>query len=376
MGLLSALRRRILADLDSRLAPRFHEIFDADPVTIYDVGAAGGVFTPYRDGPVGWAPVIGFEPHPESYRQLIDAGLPEHVTLHNLALADQDGPITFYAGKEEDRTRSSLRPIDYIGSGNEKITIEALTLDAAPEHLGIPPANFIKLDTEGTEDLVIKGGAQMFAHEILGVQTEITFWTEQSGGVSFSQIDSRLSELGFVLFDLQINRSDVRVIGGRKDKVRSGDALYLRNFDHLWSEDGNQTVLRSKLMKLMSLAIGWRYLNYALELADFGHAHGLLDGQEFEAIVTPLTRTNDLSDRVPSFPGRMGLALLFDSLSYALYPNMKKGVPFSFNSLGNHWVVRNGRSNPSSVSLHCPVLKSGTVNLAKTIHVTKQDDAS
>jgi hypothetical protein len=216
----------------------------------------------------------------------------------------------------------------------------------------------------------------MFAHEILGVQTEITFWTEQSGGVSFSQIDSRLSELGFVLFDLQINRSDVRVIGGRKDKVRSGDALYLRNFDHLWSEDGNQTVLRSKLMKLMSLAIGWRYLNYALELADFGHAHGLLDGQEFEAIVTPLTRTNDLSDRVPSFPGRMGLALLFDSLSYALYPNMKKGVPFSFNSLGNHWVVRNGRSNPSSVSLHCPVLKSGTVNLAKTIHVTKQDDAS
>lgn len=216
----------------------------------------------------------------------------------------------------------------------------------------------------------------MFTDEILGVQTEVAFWTETSGGVPFSRLDSQLNELGFVLFDLQINRSDVRAIGGRKDKVRSGDALYLRNFDHLWSEDGNHAVLRSKLLKLMSLAIGWRYLNYALELADFGRAYGLIDSAEFDAIVTPLIRTCDLSDRVPNIPGRMGLALLFDSLSYALYPNMKKGVPFSFNSLGNHWVVQSGKNKPSSVFLHCPVLKSGTINQSKTVRMESHDDAS
>lgn len=376
MGLLTALRRSLIADLDSRLAPRFHDLFDADPVVIYDVGAAGGAITPYRDGPTRWAPVIGFEPHPESYRQLMAAGLPEHVTLHNLALADQDGPVTFFAGQESQRTKSSLRPIDYTGSKNEEITLDALTLDSAPERLGIPAANFIKLDTEGTEDLIMKGGEQMFAHDILGVQTEIAFWTELSAGVSFSQIDSHLTSLGFVLFDLQINRSDVRVIGGRKDKVRSGDALYLRNFDHLWSEDGDQVVLRSKLLKLMSLAIGWQYLNYTLELADFGHEHGLLDSAEFEAIVTPLTQTRDLSDRIPNFPGRTGLALLFDSLSYAFYPSMKKGVPFAFNSLGNHWVVKNKKARPARVFLHCPVLKEGTVNQSKTVRIDKHDSAS
>jgi FkbM family methyltransferase len=376
MGLLTALRRSIIADLDSRLAPQFHDLFDADPITIYDVGAAGGAITPYPDGPSNWAPVVGFEPHPVSHRRLIDAGLPDHVSLHNLALADHDGPVTFYSGQGKQRTKSSLRPIDYTGSVNEEVTIDALALDSVPERLGIPAPNFIKLDTEGTEDQIMKGGEQMFADEILGVQTEIAFWTEQSGGVPFSQIDSRLTAQGFVLFDLQINRSDIRVIGGRKDKVRSGDALYLRNFDQLWSAEGDQAVLRTKLLKLMSLAIAWRYLNYAFELADFGREHALLDRTEFDAIVTPLIRTSDLSDRIPNIPGRMGLALLFDSLSYAFYPSMKKGVPYAFNSLGNHWVVRKEKNRPSSVFLHCPVLKNGTVNQAKTIQLDDHHDTS
>lgn len=376
MGLLNSLRRRMLADLDSRLAPRFHEAFEANPVAIYDVGAAGGAITPYPEGPTSWAPVIGFEPHPVSYQRLVDAGLPAHVTLHNLALAEEDGPITFYAGDEAQRTKSSLRPIDYIGGNNEAITLEGMRLDSAPERLGIRPANFIKLDTEGTEDVIMRGGERMFATDVLGVQTEIAFWTDQSGGVSFSQIDSHLTSRGFVLFDLQINRSDVRVIGGRKDKVRSGDALYFRNFEHLWSAGGDRATLRTKLLQLTSLAISWRYINYALELADFGRKKELLDDAEFDSIVAPLIRTSDLSDRVPNFPGRTGLALLFDSLSYALYPKMKKGVPFSFNSLGNHWVVRNKRNTPDSVFLHCPVLEEGTVNLSKTVEIDARGKAS
>jgi len=374
MDIFSALRRQIIADLDSRLAPQFHDTFATSPVTIYDVGAAGGVFTPYPDGPKSWAPVIGFEPHPESYRLIVEGGLPAHVSLHNLALADQNGPITFFSGEGADRTRSSLRPIDYIGGESAAVTVEAMTLDSVPREIGVAPADFIKLDTEGTEDMVLKGGAEMLARDILGVQIEIAFWTEQSGGVSFSEIDHLLTEQGFVLFDLQTNRSDVRIIGGRKDKVRSGDALYLRNFDSLWSETADQAMMRGKLLKLISLAIGWRYVNYALELADFGRRHGLLDATEFAAIAQPLVNTSDLSDRVPNLPGRMVFARLFETLAYACHPNMKKGVPFAFNGLGNHWVVRRGKASPAIVDLYCPVLKSGTVNLTKSIMVDERND--
>lgn len=375
MRILSALRRRLLAELDPRLAPRFHDTFAATPITIYDVGAAGGVFTPYAEGPQAWAPVIGFEPHPESYQAILAAGLAPHVSLHNTALADRDGPVTFHSGEGHDRTRSSLLPIAYIGGKSEAVTVDGMTLDAVPEKLGVAPADFIKLDTEGTEDVILKSGPEMLKHDILGIQVEIAFWVAQSGGVAFSEIDRLLSSFGFVLFDLQLNRSDVRVIGGRKDKVRSGDALYLRNFDSLSSDSGDQGKLRIQLLKLISLAIGWRYLNYALELADFGRTAGLLDADEFADIAAPLVRTSDLSDRTPNLPGRMALAQLFETLSYALHPNMKKGVPYAFNGLGNHWVVKRGSNIPESVGLHCPVLKSGTTNLSKTIKIKARHES-
>ena len=376
MGLLSAMRRRLAADLDSRLAPRFHAIFDETPVTTYDIGAAGGVFTPYTDGPSSWAPVIGFEPHPESYRLIAEAGLPEHISLYNFALSDADGPVEFHAGEGRARTRSSLRSIDYTGARNTLVTVDARTLDSLPQVLGIPPADFVKLDTEGSEDLVLNGGINMFRQDVLGILVEVAFWTDQSGGVAFRDLDRMLTEQGFVLFDLQINRSDKRAIGGRKDKVRSGDALYLRNFTSVAAASTDPASLKIKLLKLISLSVAWKYLNYALELADYGRTLELLTAQEFSDIAQPLIATVDLSDRVPSFPGRMLLATIFETLAYALHPSIKKGVPYSFNGLGNHWVVRRRSKSPTTVELYCPIIEPERNNRSKFIVIERTSGPS
>jgi len=117
-------------------------------------------------------------------------------------------------------------------------------------------------------------------------------------------------------------------------------------------------------------------MNYALELGDFGQTHGLFTESEFDAIAGPLIRTSDLSDRFPNLPGRTGLARLFETLAYAFHPNMKKGVPFAFNGPGNHWGVRRGRAEPTIVNLHCPVLKSGTVNQSKAIPIQERESKS
>jgi FkbM family methyltransferase len=364
MSLLSLLRRKLVADLDSRLAPRFYGEFAADPIVIYDVGAAGGVYSPFPEGPTAWAPVIAFEPHAESHRHLQADGLPDHVTLFPFALADTDGPLTFYSGDESARTQSSLLPIDAIGLSGTPVTVDGMRLDSIPDGLGVPPANFLKLDTEGTEDRVLAGGNGMLSTHVLGMLVEISFWPGESGGVVFSQIDSALTAQGFVLFDLQVNRSDIRVMGGRKDKIRSGDALYLRNFETLGVEG-----TRANLLKLIGLAIAWRYLNYALELADYGRAHGLINEIEFDAIAAPLVATEDLSDRIPELPGRMALARLFDVLSYAFHPTFKKGVPHAFNGLGNHWVVRRSGHPPRQVRLYCPILRSGSQARWKSIAI-------
>ena len=70
----------------------------------------------------------------------------------------------------------------------------------------------------------------MLNHEVLGIDCEITFWRED--------IDQIFTRTRFILFDLQINRSHISSIGGTKDKLRTGDALYLRDFAHAARIDG------------------------------------------------------------------------------------------------------------------------------------------
>ena len=71
MGLLIFLRRRLVRDLDARLAPAFYDTFAAEPVVIHDVGAAGIVYAPFPESVTTWAPVIGFEPHAKSYKGVV-----------------------------------------------------------------------------------------------------------------------------------------------------------------------------------------------------------------------------------------------------------------------------------------------------------------
>ena len=139
--------------------------------------------------------------------------------------------------------------------------------------------------------------------------------------------------------------------------MRSGDALYLnlKKFDG----DTHQNP-RIQLLKLLSLCVAWRYLNYAIELADYGRREKYIDQGEFELMTKPWLNTIDLSDYLPPFYRRKSLARLFDSLSYMLNPNIKKGVPFPFNGLGNHWVVRRVGRQPSIVDLYCPLLERGS----------------
>ena len=76
------LQSLLKAQLDPRLSPILYTEFRENPITIYDIGAAGGVYTPFTVGPTEWAPVVGFEPHPESYQKVakLEGGVPKKRT--------------------------------------------------------------------------------------------------------------------------------------------------------------------------------------------------------------------------------------------------------------------------------------------------------
>ena len=347
------------ARLDPFLDPALHDVFAARPLVVYDGGAAGSVYCPIESGPCERLRIYGFEPVKRSCDRLVEiySGNP-FVENRQVALADRDGVVTFNEVDEGRETASSLLPRDRLGLGSRSVEVEAVRLDSVPERFGFPPADFIKLDTEGSEALILEAGRDLLDREILGVLTEISFWRRHTGGAVFSDVDRILTRAGFVLFDLQINRSHISTIGGKKDKVRTGDALYLRDFAHLAERMTDATVAhkRAKLLKLVCLCVAWRYLNYALELIDHGRQHGLISSEEFSLLSETFASTTDLAGLIPDFPGRTSLAHMFDVLSSALHRQAKKGIPPVFNGIGNAWVVPRRGERPGRVRIYYPVI--------------------
>ena len=361
MTILGKFASAIEPRLDPFVDSTFHSLLWQDPLVIYDVGAAGEIFLPPGITTCEMSRVYGFEPVLESFRRLRARYADQpRVEIERIALARADGPATLYLRREKP-TQSSLLADSCLDGAAEPTTVEGVRLDSLPERSGLPRADFVKLDTEGTELDILEGGRDMLERDVLGLFVEINFWRQSGKAAAFHRVDGHLTDLGFVLFDLQINRAHFSGVGAKKDKPRSGDALYLRNFTTLVERDpeASEAWLRVKLVKLIALCVAWRYLEYAIELLDYGHEHGLLSGEEFTRLARRYASVRDVSAWVPNFPGRRGLARLCDFLSYALHPQARKGIPRSFNSIGNTWPFAVPGKAPPRVIIRYPVLARG-----------------
>lgn len=137
--------------------------------TFLDVGAWIGPVTllaAQRTGPTGR--VVAFEPTPATWRALranIDGAGLAHVEALNLALGDRVGKAAFHAPGPMSST-SSMTPLQGPGghTGPAGVAFEApcTTLDAICAERGIEPDG-IKVDVEGAEEALLRGGAQTLA---------------------------------------------------------------------------------------------------------------------------------------------------------------------------------------------------------------------
>jgi len=128
-----------------------HDHID-DTDTVWDIGANIGPHS-MAFGQLA-TEVHAFEPHPENAKQLskniIASGVEDHVTIHEHAIGDQTGSVTFTGNDAE------------VGSGTPHIGDGSLTVDV---YRGddlvttgeISQPNVVKIDVEGAEGRVING---------------------------------------------------------------------------------------------------------------------------------------------------------------------------------------------------------------------------
>lgn len=172
---------------------------DIEPgMVVVDGGAHIGLHTILASRLVGeTGRVFAFEPDPRNFNALsynIAKNECENVILHQLALADKVGELSFFQTKST--LSGSLVNRDDVEQ-QQTMTIAATTLDAILANVNVKEL-FIKLDLEGAELFAIRG-----MQDILQKCTSATIITEinpkamKNSGVKPQEIVDELQQFGF-----------------------------------------------------------------------------------------------------------------------------------------------------------------------------------
>ena len=229
-------------------------VFEREPVVIFDVGGRGGInqeWTAFGDQ----LQVYCFEPDEEECRRLA-AEAPAQIKYIPQALGKSAGTVALYEAKLAASTSLYKTRMDYFGrflnSDNGVIvgerTVVVRPLDEVVGQYGVDRIDFIKLDAEGAELDILKGGIETLGKgDVLGVLSEIRFHREINGSPPFWELDAFLRSRNFHLYDIEANRhsrralpypsaADYRTATGERffgyttrGQIQDGDALYFRD---------------------------------------------------------------------------------------------------------------------------------------------------
>jgi FkbM family methyltransferase len=171
------------------------------PATLWDIGANAGEFSLYA-AKRGINKVICFEPSPATYANLCRSkelnNFNDSMQVFCMGLTDVVGPKHFYmVNSDAGHSCHNLDP-DYVPNSGHVETILTFTIDTAIDTLGIDPPQYIKIDIDGSEEELIRGG-----QKTLKSGTVKSIYIEHEGDPDkFDSITNQLADLGFNLKDI------------------------------------------------------------------------------------------------------------------------------------------------------------------------------
>lgn len=168
---------------------------------VVDVGAHVGTWTLLLGSLVGErGHVVAFEPFGPSAARLrvavLAAGHVGRVRIVEAAVGDRAGRAPLYGGSD-----SMLRSL-VLGTGYTADTaadVEVTTLD----ELGLHALRFLKIDTEGLELAVLRGGRALLASCDPSILIELHAEQLAAQGNSSAEVFAELRAQGFTVFDLR-----------------------------------------------------------------------------------------------------------------------------------------------------------------------------
>lgn len=226
-ALRSVLRR---AGLEVRRAApaEFEWLSQLGIDTVLDIGANTGQFARFIRRILPDAAIVSFEPLPDCCQQLAhNMRSDRRFQAVNLALSDRTGRLPFRRSSYS--PSSSLIPMHplhrelFPHTAGEVVTeVNATTLDAAAADLDIGSRLLVKMDVQGAEPAVIRGGAGTIRRACV-VILPCTFIELYAGQSLFPDDFAKLTELGFRYFG-----SIATMKSPRNGLHLSEDAVFIR----------------------------------------------------------------------------------------------------------------------------------------------------
>ncbi|MHA7648541.1 FkbM family methyltransferase [Mycobacterium sp. ML4] len=210
-------RRRLKQDLAMAVADHFV----TNGATVVDIGASWGLFTYHLARRVGKSgQVFSFEPHPDNAPMLrkLERAQP-NVHFGQVAVSDEPGTAQLLVPEHHRRqvtAQGSLaHGFDGQGVDVQQIEVPLVRLD---DVLGPGvDVDFVKIDVEGHEMSVLRGGADMLRRCRPAILIEIE---QRHLSVPISDVFRQLQDLGYHLF--YVTESALRPIAGfdvRRDQL-------------------------------------------------------------------------------------------------------------------------------------------------------------
>jgi len=167
----------------------------------YDIGANVGVYSCLAGSVTSEGEVVAFEPHPDNIKSL-NSNINRNrinATVMEIALSDENDRLVLAeegsgAGHGEHQITEE--------STNDGIRINVRSLDEVRHVEELPQPNVLKIDVEGAEYDVIKGGLQTLSrNDCRLVYCEIHPEKVQTFGGSYDDVVDTLAECGFAIVD-------------------------------------------------------------------------------------------------------------------------------------------------------------------------------
>jgi len=173
---------------------------------IFDVGANFGYYSLILGRQ--FAPTCraySFEPNPPTFQRLETNvrlnDMARLISLHPLALSDHVGTTRLVDARPDNAGAA------YISDGPDGITVNLTTLDEFAKRNDITRMNFLKMDVEGNEESVIRGGMHTLRslRPIILIEIHPVLLTKMNS--SAQAVMALLRELGYRLYS--INRKQL-----------------------------------------------------------------------------------------------------------------------------------------------------------------------